>query len=117
MNFISEQGENPYALVVSYGPPHFPLHSAPQAYQDMYDPNTLNLRDNVDESVKGDEKSVREDVAGYYAHCSALDDAIARLIDAITHRIRRRQHLLVVFTSDHGDMLYSHGNIHKQKIL
>ena len=72
------------------------------------------MRPNVDETIDGDEKSVREDIAGYYAHCTAVDDAVATVLAAIDQS-DRADDTLVVFTSDHGDMLYSHGNIHKQK--
>jgi len=56
---------------------------------------------------------VRHIMAGYYAHCSALDECIGRLRAAIQNA-GLEENTIFVFTSDHGDMLGSHGLWKKQ---
>lgn len=51
---------------------------------------------------------------GYYAHINALDDCIGRL-QAALKGANLDENTIFVFTSDHGDMLYSHDQINKQK--
>lgn len=103
--FIAEQGEEPYALVVSYGPPHFPLHTAPRRYRDRYSDAVISLRPNVPDALA--EVSTTA-LRGYYAHIAALDDCLGRLLDAVANS-GAAEDTIVVFTSDHGDMLGSQG--------
>jgi len=46
--------------------------------------------------------------AAYYAMVKFLDDQIQRLLDAL-EATGNRETTLVVFTSDHGEMLVDHG--------
>lgn len=101
----------PFFLVLSWGPPHNPYTSAPLRFRSMYQADKLILRPNVPVSVA---KATRDDLAGYYAHCSALDECLGRLREALT-QTGLGSNTLVVFTSDHGDMLGSHGMQRKQK--
>jgi len=54
----------------------------------------------------------RECYADYYASITAIDDQLGRLVDALDDRAFSEDTILV-YTSDHGDMLYSHGNNQK----
>ena len=73
-------GEEPFALFLSWGPPHSPYGSAPEKFRDMYDPGRISLRPNVPETSAD---KARQDLAGYYAHCSALDAAFGRLLNEL----------------------------------
>jgi arylsulfatase A-like enzyme len=101
----------PFLLTLSWGPPHNPYQTAPERFRAMYDPATLTLRPNV---PPGAEAKAREDLAGYYAHCSALDACLGELL-ATLDECGIADDTLVLFTSDHGDMLGSHGQRRKQK--
>lgn len=46
--------------------------------------------------------------AAYWAMIDLIDDAVARILDAL-ERTNQREDTLVVFTSDHGEMLGDHG--------
>jgi arylsulfatase A-like enzyme len=59
-------------------------------------------------------KIARKNIAGYYAHISALDDYVGRVTKAI-QELGIEENTLLVFTSDHGDMLYSQGRTKKQQ--
>jgi arylsulfatase A-like enzyme len=77
----------------------------------MFHPGKLKLRPNV--PVKS-EHQARKDLAGYYAHCAALDDCVGRLLTTLQETGLDRN-TVVLFTSDHGDMLGSQGLHEKQK--
>ena len=101
----------PFLLWLAWGPPHNPYETAPAKYKAMYDPGTLQLRPNVPREV---EAKTRKDLAGYYAHCSALDDSFGELMETL-RATGLDENTIVVFTSDHGDMLGSHALLRKQK--
>jgi arylsulfatase A-like enzyme len=102
--------EKPFLLVLSWGPPHNPYETAPEAYKRLFEAERLVLRPNVDGTVR----SARKDLAGYYAHIAAMDACLGDLLKTLDEQ-GLRENTLVVFTSDHGDMLGSHGMIRKQK--
>jgi len=111
VQFLQARSERPFLLVLAWGPPHDPYHTAPANYQEMYRPEKITLRNNVPASM---EKIVRERAAGYYAHCSALDDCFGELRETI-RRVGLEENTVVIFTSDHGDLLGSHGAWNKQQ--
>jgi len=101
----------PFVLFLSWGPPHSPYRKAPENYLKEYDSRTLTLRPNVPQNRAG---AARTTIAGYYAHCTALDDCMGHLLEALDGA-GLTENTIVVFTSDHGDMLYSQGETGKQK--
>lgn len=103
--------DRPFLLWLAWGPPHNPYETAPAKYREMYDAAKLQLRPNVPREV---EARTRKDLAGYYAHCSALDDCFGQLLETL-EKSGAAKDTLIVFTSDHGDMLGSHSLIRKQK--
>ena len=107
----SREPEKPFLLMLSWGPPHAPYDTAPEAYRRLYDPERITLRPNVPD---GKAEAARASIAGYYAHCTALDDCFAALLEALDNA-GMREDTIVVFTSDHGDMLGSHGATKKQR--
>ena len=106
-----EVTEQPFALFLSWGPPHNPFGTAPAEFEAMYDPATIELPPNVSDDVA---QQAREELAGYYAHCSALDAAFGRLIETLD-ATELGKDTIVIFTSDHGDMLGSQGAFRKQR--
>ncbi len=112
INYIANHtGKQPFCLFLSWGPPHGPYHTAPEKYKKLYDSNDVKLRKNVPKELAS---KARKTIAGYYAHITALDDCIGKLKDALQeHNIA--ENTIFVFTSDHGDMLFSHGMQKKQK--
>jgi arylsulfatase A-like enzyme len=61
-----------------------------------------------------DEASARKDLAGYYAHIAALDFCAGRIMEALAEAGLTDETILV-FTADHGDMLWSRGETRKQR--
>lgn len=111
-NYINgHDQENPFLLVLSWGPPHNPYETAPDEFKAMYDPEKIHLRPNVPEEKA---QQARKDLAGYYAHCSALDFCVGELLKTIREK-GIEENTLFIFTSDHGDMLGSQGQQRKQR--
>jgi arylsulfatase A-like enzyme len=103
--------QTPFLLGLSWGPPHEPYQTAPEQFRAMYDPASLRLRGNVPPEA---ERQARQDLAGYYAHCSALDACLGELLEVLS-ACDLAKNTIVVFTSDHGDLLGSHGAWKKQQ--
>lgn len=109
IDFMREHREEPFAAVVSWGPPHNPYEVLPPEYR-VHDAAGLTLRPNVPAE---DEALARQQYAGYYDHITALDRCVGRLREAL-EELGLAEDTLLVFTSDHGDMLRSHGRYEKQ---
>ncbi len=105
--YITDQAESgePFALFVSYGTPHFPHHTAPEDLKAQYPLADILLPVNVPESMK---ELATIEAQGYYAHCQALDKSIQDLLITLDEK-GLREDTIFVFTSDHGEMLGSHG--------
>jgi arylsulfatase A-like enzyme len=111
LGFIERNAAHPFCLVLSWGPPHNPYDQVPERFKAMYDPGSVELRPNVPD----DQADVaRKEIAGYWAHITALDELMGRLLDKL-EELSLAEETLVVFTSDHGDMLHSQGNVRKQQ--
>jgi arylsulfatase A-like enzyme len=111
--YIKEKGKEgkPFLLCLWWGPPHNPYGTAPKEYKEKYEAGKIELRENVP-GVYADE--ARKEHAGYYAHCTALDDCVARVREALKGA-GVEDDTIIIFSSDHGDMLWSHGFNRKQK--
>jgi len=105
--FIERQARaaDPFFLVLSLGPPHFPYATAPQRYQDLFRDGEIKLRPNVPPDKREQAIGI---LRGYYAHMAALDDCFDRLLTTLD-RSGAAEDTIVVFTSDHGDMMLSQG--------
>lgn len=103
--------ENPFLLFISLGTPHFPHHKALDEYKDMYPQEELILRENV---IEDKYPNLRKELQGYYAHCTATDKAIGDLIGKIKD-LDLYDNSIIIFTSDHGEMMGSHGIRPKEK--
>ena len=100
-----------FFLFLSWGPPHAPYQSAPAEYRSMYAAENIQLQPNVPEI---NHSKTRQELAGYYAHCTALDDQIGKLM-AFLNETGLDSNTIVLFLSDHGDMLGSQGASKKQQ--
>lgn len=125
--------DDPFCLVVSWSPPHCPYEMVPRGYLDMYPPDDIELLPNArgatvmaaetmgnpparpaDMPPEAHDRRKRELVAAYYAHVSALDACLGRLLNCLEVN-GMSDDTIVVFTSDHGDMLFSQNRGWKAK--
>lgn len=77
----------------------------------MYQSNEIRLRPNVPPERA---EVARRELAGYYAHCTALDECVGKLWQTLRALEIDRDTIFVV-TSDHGDMIHSQGEFRKQR--
>jgi arylsulfatase A-like enzyme len=106
IEFIKKQKAAPFALMVSYGPPHNP-YKAPDRFVKQYAGRELKPRPNV---PKHNDSVLRH----YYAMVTSLDECVGR-ISAALEEAGIADDTIFCFTSDHGDMLGSQGHKLKQR--
>lgn len=120
MDFIKAKKEEDFFLVVSYDEPHGPF-LCPNEYAHMYDDFEWELSENCHDTLENKPEHHRA-WAGDILHAdrqalpvkrfnkffgcnSFVDHEIGRVLETIyTHS----PEALIIYTSDHGDMLYSH---------
>lgn len=122
--------QKPWATFVSLVSPHYPL-TAPQAFYDMYDPASIdlpvgygarvepdhselkNIKNFFDYDQHFDEQKMREAKVAYYGLTSFMDDCVGRVLTALEDS-GQAENTVVVYISDHGDMLGDQGFWTKQ---
>jgi len=108
MRYIREHDSSkPFALFLSWGPPHSPYDAVPDTYKARFPKDAIHVPENV---PSADRERAQTELAGYYAHGAALDDCFCRLLDTID-AAGLTEDTIIVFTSDHGDTLHAHGSI------
>src|SRR5262249_20462677 len=119
IEFIDENASQPFALFVSWHPPHNwtgpakrsgpeDTYAAPEELKRLYDPASIKLRGNCEDTPLH-----RAFYRGYMAMCTGIDRAFGMILDKLEEKGLTRD-TLVVFTSDHGDTLRSHGLTHNK---
>lgn len=99
-----ESSVDPFCLIMSWGPPHWPYDEYPDAY-DVYDPEKVDLPPNVPDQMSA---FARKEIADYYGNVTGLDAQFGRVVEAID-LLGISDNTILIFTSDHGDHLSSHG--------
>lgn len=122
VNFIeSYRQEAPFFFKVSFARPHSP-YDAPQRFFDMYRDRQIPerrlgdwcgryaprswQRDDIWHGDMGEELT-RNARIGYYGNVSFIDEQIGRMLAALERR-NILEDTLILFISDHGDMLGDH---------
>lgn len=115
--------DRPFFLYLSFDFPHAGLN-VPEGYEDMYDISQIEVPElavketqltdhyiqpkNVAEWKRWREEFSLEDkkrtILRYYALCTYVDDMFGRLIRKL-EKINELENTVIVFCSDHGDML------------
>jgi arylsulfatase A-like enzyme len=106
----NREAESPWFHVMSFEPPH-PPYQAPDRYMEMMEEREIVFRPNVPHDRRG--VDLKRSLRGYYAQIRNMDDNIGRILDMLDET-GRRDDTIVVYFSDHGSMLGSHGRMHKE---
>lgn len=102
IKFMKQNKSHPFFCYLSWGPPHTPYLEHPPEFS--YDAADVVVRPNVPaESAAAAQNSLKD----YFAHCTAMDCEIGRLMDTL-EKEGLADNTLVVFSADHGDMHRSH---------
>jgi len=124
IEFLGRQsGDRPWLLVVSWNPPHPPFNP-PKEDADLYPTDALQPRPNVRLSLVGQDvqgaakpltsdEALRQAMQGYYGGITGVDKEFGRLLAAL-EEAGHADDTIVVYTSDHGEMLGSQGRMSKQ---
>jgi len=114
--------DGPFTLTISIGPPHPPMVLA-KPYYDMYAPDSLpvpaSIADpranspyvkiyNENPNPYRDPEKIRRMISDYYGLVTEVDDWLGRVLKKLKD-LGLADNTLVIFTSDHGDMLGDHG--------
>jgi arylsulfatase A-like enzyme len=121
--FIQENQDNPFVLYVNFLEPHMPFFGP---RDDQHDPATIPMPINylhpptADQPLKtrlfhrgyqargyDSEEAWRQLIARYWGLCSQVDTYAGRILETLDE-CGLAENTLVVYTSDHGDMMSSH---------
>ena len=126
--------KKPFFLHCSYNDPHHPV-CPPGKYKDMYKPEDIELPSNFNDAEnllnhefigpqlrdkrfvhllpqKVDEDVAKTFIALSYGSISMIDDGVGKILRNL-ERLGLAENTMVIFTSDHGDLLGDHGLILK----
>ncbi|MHC4445006.1 MAG: sulfatase family protein [Planctomycetota bacterium] len=101
---LARKDGTPFAVFMSWEPPHWPYDHYPKEYK-TYDPVKVDLPPNVPRQMAD---FARKEIADYYGNVTALDAQMGRLMDALDG-LGVAKDTILCFSSDHGDHLSSHG--------
>ena len=125
----SKKSESPFFMYVSFNAPHDPRQS-PKSFIDRYpvaqtkipknylpehpfDNGAITIRDEQLAPSPRTKTAIRTHRAEYYAIISHMDQQIGRILDALK-KGGKADSTYIVFTSDHGLAVGSHGLMGKQ---
>jgi arylsulfatase A-like enzyme len=104
-----EYGDKPFFLNVSYPDPHHPV-CPPGKYFDMYKVDDPIFRGMILRITN--ENEAREFIAATYGSIAMLDDSIGQILSTL-EKFNLADNTIVIYTSDHGDLMGDHGMILK----
>ncbi len=123
-----QQPERPLLLKVSLNQPHYPYFTDEEKFtyylnqveplleEPVFDHPFLGQRQ-VRPGVDASPRELRRAVAGYYGMIETIDGMYGALLDALTHVGQDIDDWIIIYTSDHGEMLGEHGIWEKQKFF
>ncbi len=117
MDFIERKTkeDQPWCYYIAYGPPHNP-EQCTQEFLDMYNPDDFELTPDAQKLPKEKRDKLRKILQVYHAQVTAIDFEIGR-IEQKLKEIGADENTIIVYTSDHGDVLGSHHEEIVQKYI
>lgn len=136
IEFIRKEHEKPFALFIYFWAPHPPL-KVPEPYFSMFNPEQLQLPENVGIAANGEPKNRRKGIAAQLAEGLSKDEwrkvwaahlglvnladaAIGRILEEFKNRKNKQtdrgNSSIIIFTSDHGDHLGQHNMYQKMEM-
>jgi arylsulfatase A-like enzyme len=111
IDFFDRHGKQPFALAVSWNPPHPPFDQLPHGVHEGLAERggELLVRPNITEEIRAEAELV---APLYFTAVQEIDRQVGRIVEALAER-GLTEDTLVVFTSDHGTQLGSQGRIDK----
>ena len=97
-------GEEPFALFVSYNPPHLPYELVPERYYEKFKNLKVHYRPNVPESMREEGGLLETQTRQYFAAVHGRDEQVGRILAWLKEN-GMEENTLVVLSADHGEML------------
>lgn len=124
----TQDGSKPFMFCAGFHGPHFP-YAVPKPYDTLYDPDSVPRPINFDETFDHKPLVQQKEIsrwntahltindwkritATYWGYCTYIDEQIGRVIAALKDA-NVYDNTMILFTSDHGDMLGSHRMFNK----
>ena len=127
-------GEKPFYLHCSFPDPHYPIYP-PKRFQDLYRPEDMILPPNFDDVQnlyqheylgyhlknppfkkafirESNEEEVRKIIALTYAAIGYVDICVGQILASLEN-LGLAEDTIIVFSSDHGDLMGDHGLLFK----
>ncbi len=118
LDYLRRQtSEQPFALFLSWNPPHSPFELVPEHYKERYANCEVKLRPNVQadtlmahtgEPIPGGLAKLERYTRDYWAAITGLDDQFARILSELK-QLGLEEDTIVVLSADHGELLGAHG--------
>ena len=121
LEFMESRKKEPFALFLSWNPPHPPFEKIPEKYYDLY----RDLEPDYSPNVEGDRfdnqtgepgfksrEELDEAIRCYYAAVTGLDEQFGRIITWLKEK-KLYDQTIVLLTADHGEHLGAHGYVGK----
>ncbi|GJM23128.1 MAG: sulfatase/phosphatase [Planctomycetota bacterium] len=112
LDFARAPREQPFFGVLSWGPPHAPFEPPADFRRDEF----VQPPPNIERTAEYPLESVLQALTGYYGLVEAIDHEFGRLLKALDEAGLARN-TIVIYTSDHGAQLGSHGVMGKVRPL
>ena len=122
--------DKPFSLTCSFGPPHPPM-VLPKPYYGMYPSEEIDAPASIGDPMTNspyaaraataemkryrNKAHVRQMISNYYGMVREIDDWVGRILNRL-ERLGLADKTLVIFTSDHGEMLGDHG-LHSKMVF
>lgn len=121
--------DQPFSLTLSIGPPHPPF-IIPEKYASLFDPEEMSVPMSIGDDLLNapyersnraydtifqNPKNIQQMKALYYGMVVQVDNWVGKLLDELDRK-GVTDNTLVVFTSDHGELLGDHGMSGKAKM-
>lgn len=130
--FDRRPDDRPFFAVCSYNAPHFPM-TVPRPYDRIIDRGAVRLPTSFATGVGTKPREVREShfatdfahlteeqwievMAHYHGFCALIDTQVGAILDHLS-QAGELDRTIVVFTSDHGDMMGAHRLMEKGHLM
>ncbi len=118
----------PFCMVLSFYGPHLPV-APPKPWDAIFSADDVPLPDNHEDTLKNKPwaqqtnmrcyqgnkwtaQQYRDYIARYWGYCAYIDHQVGRVLKALDET-GAADDTIVIFTTDHGDMVASHGFVFK----
>ena len=113
----------PFSITCSFHFPHAPMLPTAPYYQ-MYNPNQVQIPASINDDMSNspykaangrlknteyaNPDKIKYMISDYYGLVKEVDDWMGKILDKLDE-LKLTDHTLIIFTSDHGEMLGAHG--------